>query len=99
MIVWTPAALSVLQACALYFCLCICSAQLTRFTWKGALQIRSLLLLLLSSFAIVYEDLNYYQMIFTRSSLLLFNPCAYHMDLCSESCWSIRTAGESARLA
>ena len=37
MIVWTPAVLSVLYACVLYFC----------FTWKGALEIHFLLLILL----------------------------------------------------
>ena len=43
MIVWIPAVLSVLCACVLYFCICTCSAQLSNFTWKGALEIRSLL--------------------------------------------------------
>ena len=31
MIVWTPAVLSVLYACALYFCICTCSVQLSMF--------------------------------------------------------------------
>ena len=31
MIVWTPAVLSVLYACVLYFCICTCSAQLSMF--------------------------------------------------------------------
>ena len=31
MIIWTPAALSVLYACVLYFCICTCSAQLIMF--------------------------------------------------------------------
>ena len=31
MIIWTPAVLSVLYACVLYFCLCTCSAQLSTF--------------------------------------------------------------------
>ena len=31
MIVWTPAVLSVLYACVLYFCICSCSAQLSMF--------------------------------------------------------------------
>ena len=31
MIVWTPAVLSVLYACVLYFCICPCSAQLSMF--------------------------------------------------------------------
>ena len=31
MIVWTPAVLSVLYACVLYFCICTCSAQLSWF--------------------------------------------------------------------
>ena len=31
MIVWTPAVLSVLYACVLYFCICPCSAQLSKF--------------------------------------------------------------------
>ena len=31
MIIWTPAALSVLYACVLYFCLCTCSVQLSVF--------------------------------------------------------------------
>ena len=31
MIIWTPAVLSVLYACVLYFCICTCSAQLTMF--------------------------------------------------------------------
>ena len=30
-IVWTPAVLSVLFACLLYFCICPCSAQLSMF--------------------------------------------------------------------
>ena len=30
-IVWTPAVLSVLYACVLYFCICTCSAQLSMF--------------------------------------------------------------------
>ena len=29
MIIWTPTVLSVLYACALYFCICTCSAQLS----------------------------------------------------------------------
>ena len=29
MIVWTPAVLSVLYTCVLYFCICTCSAQLS----------------------------------------------------------------------
>ena len=29
MIIWTPAVLSVLYACVLYFCICTCSAQLS----------------------------------------------------------------------
>ena len=43
MIVWTPAVLGVLYACLLYFCIYLCSAELSMFTWKGALEIRSLL--------------------------------------------------------
>ena len=31
MIIWTPAVLSVLYACVLYFCFCTCSAQLSMF--------------------------------------------------------------------
>ena len=31
MIIWTPAVLSVLRACILYFCICTCSAQLSMF--------------------------------------------------------------------
>ena len=31
MIVWTPAVLSILYACVLYFCICSCSAQLSMF--------------------------------------------------------------------
>ena len=31
MIIWTPAVLSVLYACVLYFCICTCSAQLSKF--------------------------------------------------------------------
>ena len=31
MITWTPAVLSVLYACVLYFCICTCSAQLSMF--------------------------------------------------------------------
>ena len=31
MIAWTPAVLSVLYACVLYFCICTCSAQLSTF--------------------------------------------------------------------
>ena len=31
MIIWTPTILSVLYACALYFCICTCSAQLSMF--------------------------------------------------------------------
>ena len=31
MIVWTPAVLSVLYACVLYFCICTCSVQLSMF--------------------------------------------------------------------
>ena len=31
MIVWTPAVLSVLYACVLYFCICTYSAQLSMF--------------------------------------------------------------------
>ena len=30
-IIWTPAVLSVLYACVLYFCICTCSAQLSMF--------------------------------------------------------------------
>ena len=31
MTVWTPAVLSVLYTCVLYFCICPCSAQLSMF--------------------------------------------------------------------
>ena len=31
MIIWTPAVLSVLYACVLYFCICTCSAHLSMF--------------------------------------------------------------------
>ena len=31
MIVWTPAVLSILYVCVLYFCICTCSAQLSMF--------------------------------------------------------------------
>ena len=31
MIIWTPTALSVLNACVLYFCICTCTAQLSIF--------------------------------------------------------------------
>ena len=31
MITWTPTVLSVLYACVSYFCICICSAQLSMF--------------------------------------------------------------------
>ena len=31
MIIWTPAALGVLYACVLYFCIYTCSAQLSMF--------------------------------------------------------------------
>ena len=30
-LLWTPAVLSVLYACVLYFCICTCSAQLSMF--------------------------------------------------------------------
>ena len=35
MIVWTPAVLSVLYACVLYFCICPCSVQLSIFHMDG----------------------------------------------------------------
>ena len=50
LIVWTAAILGVLYACVLYICICTCSGQLSMFTWKGALEICSLLLLLLLLF-------------------------------------------------
>ena len=31
MIIWTPAVLSVLYECVLYFCICACSLQLSMF--------------------------------------------------------------------
>ena len=31
MIVWTPVVLNVLYVCVLYFCICLCSAQLSMF--------------------------------------------------------------------
>ena len=31
MIIWTPTVLSVLYACVLHICICICSAQLSMF--------------------------------------------------------------------
>ena len=34
MIVWTHAVLSVLYACVLYFCICTCSAQMSKFQVK-----------------------------------------------------------------
>ena len=45
MIILTPAVLSVLYACVLYFCICTCSAQSSCFTWNGALETHSLFLL------------------------------------------------------
>ena len=45
MVIWTPAVLSVLYACVLYFCICTCSAQLSMIHMEGALEIHSLLLL------------------------------------------------------
>ena len=41
------AVLGVLYACALYFCICTCSVQLSMCHMEGALKIQSLLLLLL----------------------------------------------------
>ena len=43
MIVWTPAVLSVLHACVLYFCICPCSAQLSMFHTERRCKVRSLL--------------------------------------------------------
>ena len=34
-IFWTPAVLSVLYICVLYFCICTCSAQLSMFHMEG----------------------------------------------------------------
>ena len=47
MIVWTPAVLSVLYACVLYFCICTCSAQLSMFHKERRSRNTLLLLLLL----------------------------------------------------
>ena len=43
MIIWTPIVLSVLYACVLYICIVPVQRSLACFTWKGALEIRSLL--------------------------------------------------------
>ena len=52
MIVRTPAVLSVLYACVLYFCICTCSAQVSMFH----VERRSLLLLLLLSINVSFKS-------------------------------------------
>ena len=47
MIVWTLTVLGVLYACVLYFCICTCSSQLSMFHMESALEIPSLLFVLL----------------------------------------------------
>ena len=48
MIIWTPAVLSVLYACVLYFVSAPVQRSWACLTWKGVLEIRSSLLLLFS---------------------------------------------------
>ena len=47
MIVCTPAVLSVLYACVLYFCVCTCSAQLNMFHMER--RSRNMLIIIKSS--------------------------------------------------
>ena len=59
MIVWTHAVLGVLYACVLYLCICACSVQLSMFHMeKGALEMQSLLLLLLSICLCVFQNVS-----------------------------------------
>ena len=46
MVVWTPAILSVLYACVLYFCNCTCSAQLSMFHMER--RSRNMLIIIIS---------------------------------------------------
>ena len=47
MIVWTPAVLSVLFACVLYFCICTCSVQLSMFHMERRSR-KSLIIIIIS---------------------------------------------------
>ena len=46
---WTPAVLSVLYACVLYFCICTCSAQLNMFHMERRSRNMLILLLLINN--------------------------------------------------
>ena len=50
MIIWTPAVLSVLYECVLYFCICTCSAQLSIFHMEKRSRNMLIIIILLLSF-------------------------------------------------
>ena len=47
MIVWTPAVLSVLYACVLYFCICTCLAQLNMFHMERCSRNMSIIIIVI----------------------------------------------------
>ena len=55
MINWTPAVLSVLYACVLYFCICTCSAQLTMFHIERRSR-NTLIMMMMMMMIIINED-------------------------------------------
>ena len=75
MIIWTPAVLSALYACALYFCIGTCSAQLSMF------HIRSLLLLLCFPDLFVFLSVFFFVLLFLFLVLLSEFDCSYNSRL------------------
>ena len=53
MIVWTPAVLSVLYACVLYFCICPISAQMSMFHMER--RFRNKLIIIIIIIIIILE--------------------------------------------
>ena len=49
MIIWTPTVLSVIYACVLYFCICTCSAQLSKFHMERRSRNTLIIIIIISS--------------------------------------------------
>ena len=73
MIIWTPTVLSVLYACVLYFCICICSVQLSMFHMERRFRNTLIIIIII---IIIISALAYIMIQNTRNDLLTYAHCS-----------------------
>ena len=73
MIVWTPAALGVLYACVLYFCICTCSAQVSLFHMERRSRNTLIIIIIWVTFGVLFG-------LVSQMNLMLIQSCPINIQ-------------------